>query len=670
MQLPWPHLLREIPLHEKAKGVLDDCVMKGIVRTQRVLATLVAFVVLVVGVYLVAQIMVLRGFDSIDSKEGREDGLRLRFALRSQVLQLEVIGFSWADWTEAYKYLCAKTPQERHTFESEELTAESLVSLDCDVFAYLTPDGDKVFAASIDRQTKTVHESPSAFVGALRENGLNVNGPSPSARNAIINVNGAPMLVSIQRVHRSGQPDEWSGAIAIGRWVKQTVQKSLEEQLRFPVELGTPRDTPSHHEGHAAGLLQAGEQTSISLTEEEQIIRVKTLFSDPRGRPVLWAGTRMPRQAREQGIVSLHSFFLALMGLGIVSVIVALSLQTALVSADADRQRERNTFDLLTRHLPDRLFVRDLSDQRTRTYGNASSDPASDWFDESLSTEQRLMRADWLADLTASGQHQEHEWDVDEETWLELVTPVRASGERTPVSHLIGAAINISSRKRAEREKDVLLKEIHHRVKNNLQIVVSLLNLQADTIQDPEAREGFMNARARVRSMALIHEQLYRQSDLAHVDFGTYLNSLLQLLLRSYSRTPVRLITEIDPLPLDIDIAVPCGLIVTELVANAFKYAFAAPTGMMSASRNHLTVRLRSEGGNCVLLQIEDDGPGLPADFCLEESDSLGLQIVDSLSTQIGANIATDSGENGYGTCWTLRFESVESSNKRIQASA
>ncbi len=652
--------------------------MRGTARARRAWAIVAAFAALVVGVYFVAQVMVLRGFDSIDSKAGREDGLRLRFALRSHTSQLQDIGYSWADWTAAYQYLKAKTPQERQKFEREELMDDSLTPLDCDAFAYLNTHGAEVFAVSIDHQKKATHDAPPGLVAALRENDLSVQGAPPSPRDAVIRVDGSPMLVSIQRVHRSGQPAQWDGAIVIGRWVGQNVKQSLEEQLRFPIEMGAPREastprsittlSPAQQPTGAADLLQADALPSISLTEEDELIRVKTLFSDPRGRPVLWATTRMPRVAREQGRASLHSFFLALLGLGTISVVVALTLQAALASADADRQRERNNFDLLTRHLPDRLFVRDLSDHQTRVYGSATSGLASDGFDESLPGEQRLLRADWLAAVTASGQHDQHEWDVDEETWLELVTPVRTAGEGTPVSHLVGATINISNRKRAEREKDVLLKEIHHRVKNNLQIVVSLLNLQADKIHDPEARAGFMDARARVRSMALIHEQLYRQSDLSHVDFGAYLESLLQLLLRSYRHTPVRLVKHIEPLPLDIDIAVPCGLIVTELVANAFKHAFACPAGISEQQPHELGVRLCSADDNWVVLQIEDNGPGLPDDFCLEESDSLGLQIVDSLATQIGATIETDVGENGTGTCWTLRFEAVESSDQRMKA--
>ena len=159
-----------------------------------------------------------------------------------------------------------------------------------------------------------------------------------------------------------------------------------------------------------------------------------------------------------------------------------------------------------------------------------------------------------------------------------------------------------TERKRAEeqlkaslREKEVLLKEIHHRVKNNMQIISSLLELQVDALQDEQVREPFKESQRRIRSMALIHEQLYRSHNLARIDFVEYVESLTNHLLRSYGKDArkVTLERDITPVFLSIDTAIPCGLIINELVSNALKHAF--PDGRTGKIRVELAGLVKSE---------------------------------------------------------------------------
>lgn len=220
---------------------------------------------------------------------------------------------------------------------------------------------------------------------------------------------------------------------------------------------------------------------------------------------------------------------------------------------------------------------------------------------------------------------------------------------------MLAIARDVTQRRQAEaemqaalREKEVMLKEIHHRVKNNLQIICSLLNLQADSIGDAKLRAALGESRGRVKSMALIHEQLYQAADLGHINLGDYLESLTASLARSASQNDgrVRLQLLADEVELDIDSAVPCGLIVNELVTNAFKYAF--PAGRSGT----ICVELRAQNER-ITLQVRDDGIGMDADFDIENSDSIGLQLVDSLTEQL-------EGTRHFcvlnGTHWTICF--------------
>ena len=188
------------------------------------------------------------------------------------------------------------------------------------------------------------------------------------------------------------------------------------------------------------------------------------------------------------------------------------------------------------------------------------------------------------------------------------------------------------------REKEVLLKEIHHRVKNNLQIISSLLNLQAGKVKDPQTTQALRESQMRVRSMALIHEKLYQSESLAKIDFGGYVKSLASDLFRSYQRGlgKVQLKIVVDEVELGLDQAVPCGLILNELMTNALKHAF--PDGRSGT----LSVNLCVGSGQILSLSVVDDGVGLPPEFDLAAAKSLGLQLVNSLMVQLDGRLEVD----------------------------
>jgi len=198
------------------------------------------------------------------------------------------------------------------------------------------------------------------------------------------------------------------------------------------------------------------------------------------------------------------------------------------------------------------------------------------------------------------------------------------------------------------QEKEVLLKEIHHRVKNNLQIVSTLLDLQSGYTTDPETLQMFRDSQGRVKSMALVHERLYRSEDLARVDFAGYTRQLVDDLFRAYkvSDDDVQLELDIDIPDLGIDIAIPCGLLLNELITNCLKHAFAAaPTG-------RLRVGLHRTGAINVLT-VSDDGAGFPDTVDFRHTTSFGLQLVNTLVDQLDGEIALSSGP---GATFTVRF--------------
>jgi PAS domain S-box-containing protein len=221
---------------------------------------------------------------------------------------------------------------------------------------------------------------------------------------------------------------------------------------------------------------------------------------------------------------------------------------------------------------------------------------------------------------------------------------------------VLSAIVDISERKHREesieaalKEKDVLLGEIHHRVKNNLQVIHSLLDLQSSKIRDEVALQLLRESQNRLKSMAMIHQTLYESKDFARVDFRSFLEALVPTLVSSYSVDPhrINLVISGAEISLPINAAIPCGLIVNELISNALKHAF--PKG----GNGEIKVDLASEPGDTIVLTVADDGVGIPDDIDLGNATTLGLQLVELLADQLAAELTM---RRSNPTRFVLRF--------------
>jgi len=209
------------------------------------------------------------------------------------------------------------------------------------------------------------------------------------------------------------------------------------------------------------------------------------------------------------------------------------------------------------------------------------------------------------------------------------------------ITSLIIAAI-VSQLTQSLLEKEILLREIHHRVKNNLQVISSLLSLQHDSRHEGNASDQLQESQSRIKSMALIHESLYKASDLTRVDAKAYLRRLVDYLWSAYGGRGriVERDLETDEVALSVDTAVPCGLIVNELVTNALRHAF--PDGRAG----RIWISLRQSAAGWLTLEVKDNGIGAPASVVSQETGGLGLRLVRALSEQLGGKL-TVSHEGG-----------------------
>jgi len=210
--------------------------------------------------------------------------------------------------------------------------------------------------------------------------------------------------------------------------------------------------------------------------------------------------------------------------------------------------------------------------------------------------------------------------------------------------------------KMALREKEVLIQEVHHRIKNNLAVISGLLELQKNQISEPNGERILMESQMRVRSIALIHEKLYQNETLANINFKKYIEELVEIIASSYNieKKDIDIKIKVDDIVLNLDQSIPCGLILNELVSNSFEHAF------KDKKNGSIYIGLKEEK-NFVYFEVEDDGTGIPEEYLEGSTNSLGLTLVDTLTKQLGGKLSV---KNHKGTRFSIIFEK-ESPSKR-----
>ncbi|NJK75750.1 MAG: PAS domain S-box protein [Microcoleus sp. SU_5_6] len=231
--------------------------------------------------------------------------------------------------------------------------------------------------------------------------------------------------------------------------------------------------------------------------------------------------------------------------------------------------------------------------------------------------------------------------------------------ESGKIYRIAGICEDISDRKLTEariqgalREKEVLLKEIHHRVKNNMQVISSLLQLQAQYIEDEDTLSLFEESQTRIHSMALIHEQLYQSEHLDRIDIQPYVENLVANLSQSFGcySSSICINLNLDPISLNIETAIPCGLIINELASNSLKYAFT------QGREGEISIDFRKISDREFYLSIKDNGTGFPEGFDVENTETLGLRLVRMLTRQLDGSLTIDS---QCGTCYDIKFKEL-----------
>lgn len=353
-------------------------------------------------------------------------------------------------------------------------------------------------------------------------------------------------------------------------------------------------------------------------------------------------------------------------------------MDDAAVLKKAERElREKNSFiDSIIENIPNMIFVKDAEDLRFVRFNKAVEELTGFSREEMLGKNDYDFFPEEEADFFTKKDRAVLEsgelLDISEEKIHTKKRGVRTlhtkkiaiNDEDGVPRYLLGISEDITERIQAEeelrrslQEKESLLKEIHHRVKNNLQVISSLLSLQSDYAKGKDPSVLFQESQSRIYSIALIHEQLYQSGDLACIDMGNYIKDLTDNLKSVYGDDgrPVDVKVDSDDIAVNIDTAIPCGLIINELFSNSFKHAFKNGNGAGPVSGGLICVEFKSGREKSFTLKVKDNGRGFPQGLDFRRTETLGLQLVCTLTQQLGGNIDMEKVE---GCGFSITFPS------------
>jgi PAS domain S-box-containing protein len=673
-------------------------------KTLIIIIAIFAFLILIEFVF--SNSIVMGSFYSLEQNDTLQKIKQANGAYEKELQSLDVLLMDRATRDDSYNYMAH--PQA--SYLEQNMRDEGFISQNLDLLLMIDGSGDIVYGKAFDLKNQTAIPIPESMRANVYAGSPLVLGPEDQNLTGVVVLMEGPMLVAVRPILDSKKKGPTHGTMVLGRYIDEGWVDTLSETTRLNLMMYRLDD-----QGLSADLLEAlnaskTEGLNLTIPLSEDSICGYQIIDDVFGKPALILRVEQPRPIYQKGKETIAYIILSTLGVGVVIASLAIVLLsrvvlTRLSALDMSVKRISSSDDLSARvavvgddelsnlslainnmlaslevsrqklHESESRYHAIVEDQSElicrfridgstafvneayRRYFSIDQQPAHNFL-RSLPPADVTAVEDLLRSLTESEPARVLEYRYDNEgntRWLQW--NFRAIFNRQgQVSEFQAVGRDITELKRNEeqiraslKEKDALLKEIHHRVKNNLQIISSMLSLQEAKVSEPASREILADSRNRIKSMALIHERLYGSHDLSSIDFSEYIRSLLRHLSYSYGanngRISVR--TDVGDMSLNIDIAVPLGLIVNELVTNSFKHAFPGE------STGEIFVELHRENEGKYLLVVGDNGVGMPPDFDLDRTSSLGLQLVHALVQQINGQVTI---EHGKGTVFRITF--------------
>ncbi len=670
---------------------------------RRILLVIAAtLLVMMIIIFTVTRTLLLGSYARLERHYVERDLERVFNAISDELTAMEGVADTVAGNDGAYGYMRGRND----AYPRAAFDVDFFQDMNFSVILFLDEKGQAVFGRSFDPTTQAEREVPPDLAGWLSGHpAFSRASASESESAGIILISSGPMLTVSRPVLPTGGQGRPRGTLVLGRFLDNREAARLAERLRISLAFLPPSAVQGMaHRPAAEGA--PGEMPYLDISRENEL-SAYSIMRDVTGSPAIVFRVDAPRDIHQQGVLTMGYFYAWLLFIGVIfGAVVLLFVQWRILAplfrlsagvlavgtgGDSTRRvpaagkdqiaylgaaingmldaRERSTEALRASEMrnvafldavPDAIFrvTRDgvildarssskvpLMEVSTNLVGRDAEQVLSLYPFIAPGHFERSVAATKAALDTGTPQILAYDVEVDG-TRRFFEERVVASGDE----EAIVLVRDVSAQKQSEeaRRNAVLLKEIHHRVKNNLQVISSLLALQAGASSDPKTRALLAESRDRVHSMALIHEKLYQTADERGISFAGYVRDLATHLRKSYAGNSETVVMGIDmeEVSLNIDLSVPCGLIINELLSNSLKYAF--PDGR----KGTISVTLRRDSGTAVLT-ISDDGVGMPKELDFRNPSTLGLRIVNILVEQIKGTLVLNPVP---GTSLTITF--------------
>ncbi len=670
----------------------------------------VIIISLTVGFSIISQIMFVSS--SVES-ENSYTQLTLNNTINSLNNNLDSLNDSvndWSSWDDAYNYVSGDFP----AFENRTLINESFSRLNVNFILFADNNGKIIYAKAYDRTKKEELQLPPNFEEDIKKNNLLLDKSGNKSLSGVIILNGTPMLVVSEKIFKSSGEGPSHGTLIMGRYLDQDMLSRLSNTAVVSVEPFNGSSIPSDFQSARSYL---SNETPIYVANlNDKSIAGYSVLNGITGSPSLILKVELPRFIYKNYENAIFYLILFLIIAGFVAAVFITSYldknvlsrldkitssiisigKTNDLSARVPELGDDELYDLsisvnkMLKSLQESKYNLERSEKRYRTIFentgtamiiigenmvinlvNNEFEKVSGFLRNEIENKKNLL--DFVVKDHLDKIKKHHGFDEFKEKNVLNNYEIQLMNKNGDIRDFFAtfgfipgtnktliSFIDISERKKAEdnvkaslKEKEVLLREIHHRVKNNLQIISTLLALQSEDITDEKTLENYRESENRIQSIALIHEKMYQSKDISNIDFTGYIKSLINDLMYSYDADSknVKAVIDTGNFLLSIETVQPLGLIINELVSNSLKYAF------KEKNEGIISIKLKKINNGSFKLTISDNGIGFPEDLDFRNTSSLGLQLVNELVKQLDGTVELNLDN---GTEFIIIFKELE----------
>jgi two-component sensor histidine kinase/sensor domain CHASE-containing protein len=675
-------------LHNKILGIIG--------------ATLIGMIFII---YLSSHFIIMDSFDKLEEKEARENAIRLENIMSSEIQSLENKAADWSVWDETYEFVQSNDTQ----YVEKYLMDETFFNQRLDFMLFYNANGKLVFKKEL-LTTEANNQSIKGLEEHLKQRSdLLEHEDNSSRKTGFLVFAGQPILVSSQPIVKSDNSGPIKGTILMGRVIDDDEFTRLHEITYLELDV---KNISNYSENNTSNAVYAGnneEKIITHILHDDIHIYSYAQFNDIYRADAFSMEISMLRNIHQRGINTINYFLAILLLTGTVfGVTITAVLEKSHISRlkrleneirnigdKGDFSRRVNyegndeiaslgesinnmlesleksqdliikrdiTINAILQALPDMMFqikkdgtIRNYKLSTDNCIYESPEAELSICLDDVLPAHIAKKELEIIEQALRTNQMQTMQYTMPVKGEMrDFEVRVVASGK----DEVMAVVKDITEIKQIEemRRKDILLKEIHHRVKNNLQIISSLLRLQSRKFTDKDTIEAFRKSQNRAKSMAIAHEKLYQSQDLENIELEAYIKTLTKYLLNNYGckQEDIKIDIKIKNVTQGIDMAIPLGLIITEIVSNTLKHAF-------KSNKGQIQIELLPENDGFYLLVIRDNGIGFPEDIDFTNTDSLGMRLVVSLVEQIEGKIEL---RRDNGTEFRITFKEL-SYNRR-----